>query len=382
MKKRIALLVILALVLTAIFSACNSVTATKIIPRWNDGESYEYTVSLGDFAASGNNYFNSYDMGERGIYYKDFVVRAGETFNSLDEVRPLRVYGTYTLTIKQQDEYDVVTTKQSLLVSYTAQNGKIQLVENDLVELNAELKKLVVNQDADSVTLKSESETMVKFVHNEKQTPVESYTKMNGFYIGKTNQEASAYEISTVYNYEEKRPVAETTLSVNGGGKQTISETLKGQSAGSFIDSNQLFMYARSIDKSSTSFQDNPNVYVYNPFDQSMQVASFAFTREVNAMLNDSTHENFLTKLPTIGVLIDGMPFLLQENAPNFKEKFPDLFDEVGNGPDSVYFGGFTYAKHTPVRFRVGFLSYELSSYPDELYNTLCKTVATPEKAQ
>ena len=369
MKKKIALLLFLALALTTIFTACNSPDATKIIPRWStDGESYVYNVTLADFAESGSTYFNWYDH-DGAKYYKDFVIRVGEPLESMDEVRPISVTGTYTLTITHlaEDKYDRVETVQDINVSYALEGGKIKLGNNLFAELTAELNALVVANDGNRVTLKSTTETMVEFNRNDdgKQAPRKSRTEVNGFYIGKVHQEASHYEMTTTYTYESKSTTVESELKRWTGDEvktEKITNTLKRYTTGKFIDSNQLFMYTRSFDKTASSFQDNPTVAVYNPLTQEMQTASFAFTSAQNARLTNDNAELY-AKLPTVGVVVGGMPFMLQESAPN-------MLDENNKGADRAEYGTEWYAKHTPVRFRVGYISFELQ-YEDELWNAL-----------
>lgn len=353
MKKKFALLILLALALTAILAACNNPDATQIIPRWStDGETYVYNVSLADFAESGNSRFTSYsDNGE--TYYKDFLVRVGEPLDDLDEVRPAAVTGTYTMTVSHltDDKYDRVETKLELLVSYLYENGKISVGKDKWIELSAELAA-VGEVTGKHITFDSTTETMVEFNRHDggKQAPRKSSTKVDGFYLGKSHQEISAYEIATEYDYSGKKTVAKSELKM-GGKTDTISETLKRYGEGSFIDSNQLFTYTRSFDKTSTSFQDNPSVAVYNPFNQQMQSASFTFTASANAVLTRANEQPLYAKLPTVGVAVGGMPFMLQESAPN-------MLDQKA---DRTQYGEDWFAKHTPVRFRVGYISYELN---------------------
>ena len=380
MRKRIALLLILALALTAIFAACSQTAVTKIIPRWDAEESYVYTVSLCDFNPSPNatTRFRLYQNVADGEYYsKDFVVRTGEPFDSLDEVRPASVTGTFAVTVtRSENGFDTVTTEQNVSVTYATQDGKFMFDETPLAEVSDELKA-IGKVTKDSITLTSVTKTTVTFSHDAKQAPVSSSTEVNGFYVGRAHQEVSNYKVSTTYNYEGKRPVAEITLEINGE-TQTVEDTLKGYSQGSFIDSNQLFMYARSFDKSTGSFADSPSVTVYNPFNQTRQSASFSFTATQNALLTNAGDELF-TKLPTLGIVVGGMPFMLMESVPTLKDKLPDKFDAVGNGPDSAFFGSDPYAKHTPVRFRVGYISYELASYDSELWEALKAPATTAE---
>ena len=381
MKKKIALLLLLALALTLVLAACKQTEATKIIPRWDEkGESYEYAITLADFntAEDAKTHFNQLrNTDDDLIYYKDFVVRTGEPLNDMDEVRPTAVTGTFKLTIAPTtaDKYDTVTTEQYLELTYENKDGKL-IDQNVLVELQK--SGLVVAQTGSSITLRSTTETKVVFKHDDRQAPKESWTKVKGFYLGKTHQEVSIYEISTTYNYEGKHAVAEIKWNND---TDATSYTIRRNTEGTFIDSNQLFTYTRSLDKSSTSFADSPSVSVYNPFNQTLETASFVFTASANAVLTDNSRgengEQIFAKIPTVGVVVGGMPFMLQESVPNLKEKMPDLFNEVGNGPDTAFYGPDPYAKHTPVRFRVGYISFELTSYSDEIWNTLKATVST-----
>lgn len=384
MKKKIALLLLLALAMTVILAACGGNTdPTKVIPRWDEktSETYEYTISLSDFdlTADGSissGHFKATSVGEEK-YYRDFDVRLGEVFDSLDEVRPTSVTGKLVVTISHPDDkYDLLETKQEMELTYDNTSGK--LIDSEVLA-EMESKGLVVSDNGTAITLKSTTETSVEFRHEENKTgqnkigqvPRRSSTKVVGFYIGKVHQEVSIYEISTEYDYQDKNTVVTSTLTKDGK-TDKLENTLKRRLEGSFIDSNQLLTYARSLDKSSKSFQDNPSVTVYNPMTQTMQTVTFSFSPSANAILYDQTRNaQLFVKIPTIGVVVDGMPFMLQECAPNLKEKLPDLFDSQGNGPDTTYYAGFAYAKHTTLRFRVGYVSYELTGYETELWDAL-----------
>lgn len=378
MRKKIALLLLLALALTAVFAACSQPAETKIIPRWAAQESYQYTVSLADFSSADSAYPFKWYGGQQDPYYKDLPI-AGESFSNADEVRPTAITGTLTLTIvRGLDEYDTVTTEQNISATYATQDGKLVLGDNATMDI-ADALKSKGTLSANSLTLESYTKSTVTFSHDAKQAPRSSSTEVRGFYVGKAHQEISEYTVSTTYDYEGKRPVAKIVLTVNGGETTEHEDVLKGYSEGSFIDSNQLFTYARSFDKSSGSFANSPSVTVYNPFNQTKQNASFAFSPSANAVLTNG--ENVLyAKVATLGITVGGMPFMMTMNTPSLKEKLPDVFDAVGNGPDSVFFGQNPYAKHTPLRFRVGNISYELTSYNDELWNALTATTLVTEQ--
>ena len=358
MKKKIALLILLVFALTFAFAACKNPDPTPIVPRWSkDGESYEYVISLADFATGENptTHFEPH-LKNNDPYFKDFDIRTGEPINSLDQIRPLSVSGTFTLTISPQSDEDdlhqTLTTEQVLNATYNSADVTIPLEE-------LQEKGLFVGTDAENktITLTSTTTTMVEFERTKKQTPKKSSTEVNGFYIGKENQEISSYKISTEYDYSnKKRTVAKIKMTSGDETKVDESVTIKRYTAGTFIDSNQLILYARSLDKTSTSFQDSPNVAVYDPFYQKMQTTTFVWTPEANAVLtNPKTEEELFTKVPNLGIVVGGLPFMMMTSAPSF-------LDENQEGPDSEFFGVANYAKHTPLRFRVGYLAFELKA--------------------
>lgn len=361
MKKKLALIILLVLAVT-LLASCRNPDATKTIPRWSENaeeEVYEYNVTLADFAQSGDTRFTKYSHND-AAYFKDFAIATGEAMDSLDEVRPKALDGTYSIKITYNEETkrNTVVTSMDINVTYEYKDGKIKIADNtwvDLIDSIANNTKLVVATDsvANTITLKSTTATMVEFAHNEKQAPYQSSTNVNGFYIGKTHQEASSYDVSTEYDYEGKNATAKITLALNGGQPSTDEYTIKRYTEGSFIDSNQLFTYARSFDKTASSFADSPNAAVYNPMDHAMHTANFVFTPSANALLTNDTAQLYV-KVPTLGVLVDGTPLMIQIAAPN-------MLDEKGKGSDRVQFGASWYAKHTPLRFRSGYMSFELN---------------------
>lgn len=359
MKKKLALIILLALALTTLLASCSQPDKTPIIPRWSENaneEIYQYTISLADFAESGNTRFAAHAHNDVA-YYKDFAISIGEAMDSLDEIRPTAIDGTYSIAITYDKSTDcnTVVTSMEMHVTYEYKDGKIKIGNEQWLELIPELRNpesdfVNIDTAANTITLTSTTDTMVEFKYKEKQAPQKSGTTVDGFYIGKTHQEKSSYEISTVYQYEGKNAVAKVTLSLNGGQATTEEYTLKRYAEGSFIDSNQLFLYARSFDKTSSSFADNPTVAVYNPMNHEMQSASFAFTASANAMLTNGS-DHVYAKVPTLGVSVNGNPFMLQIAAPNM----------VKDKNDRAQYQATWYAKHTPLRFRVGYVSFELN---------------------
>lgn len=361
MKRKLALLTLILLALAIALTACTQTKATEIKVRWDtDGEEHVFAITLADFSSSGG--FNSYTH-DNATYYKDISIYNEVLANDsdkLDEVCPQLVTGTYTLSIKPSRDgtsFCEVSATQVLYAMYQ---------DSDLGNISSELQKLVVTGDgnplgdkAGCTTLKSTTETWVKFENQPSQQPIESSTKVNGFYIGKTFQGASQYEISTKYNFDGKRPVATVTL--NDG--EAVEYDLPKNSTVNIIDSNQVLIYLRSLDKSSTSFQDNPSVYVFDPYTHVGQTANFSLVREQNLRLTDmsraSDDNTLYTKLSVVGVTVGGNAFMVAENLP--ERINAQGLDQLVNGN----------AKYTTVRFRVGYLAFELASYDDAIWNGL-----------
>lgn len=367
MKKKIALLILTLVALTAILTACNSV-ATTIVVRWNESEDYTFNISLADFDTSENatGFFKKY-LYENATYYKDLAISAQEvaSLTTADELRPENAGGTYTYSLRRSSgtSQGEVTAKQTLYVQY-----KTETLQS--FECWDELKKdFAVAADSEEnpftnheglTTLKSITETSAKFADDTNQRPVSSSTKLNGFYLGKLHQEISKYEVVTEYDFDKN--VAKVTVTENGVEGEVKEQKLSVAKSRNFIDSNQILTYLRSLEKSATSFQDNPTVTVYNPLTNATAIASFNFSYDQKVVLNNNG-ENFYTSLNAVGVNIGGMAFMMQENLPDrLASKDKDVYNTVGDTK---------YSKYTTVRFRVGYCSYELDSYDQDVLTAL-----------
>ena len=341
MKRKLALLILMILALSIALVACNGKEATEIAPRWQRDEEYTFNVNKADFSS------------------KDTLMN-GETFADKDEIAPLNAKGTYTLKIEQAGDTWKVTTKQVLYVQYA--KSAIQLSDEDLAKVSVTDSTLFQNPEGiETVVLKSTSDTEVVFENDKKQTPISSKTELHGFYIGLAHQEVSGYVAETTYDFSDKRPLATVSIKLDSDEEAATYEKKFGRNA-SFIDYNQLLLYARSLDKPNGGFQDNPSVTVFNPYTRNTATASFALSKETSTLLTDSVrNETLWAKLDAVSVSIDGALFMQQINLPNLKSLNIDILH-----------GGASYAdkpKYTTVRFRVGYLSYELSQYDDVIWN-------------
>ena len=369
------------LALSVVLVACGQSKETTIRTRWEQ-ETHVFKITLADFNGKSNN-FNTYGADGKpttnGKYYKD-IAFAGE-FNNWDEIRPVDVSGTYTLTIKPSDDgsaYCVVTTSQVMYVKYKLKTDTDSGVDFDKYsELRSvevtdvkEYTNAGLTKEEDTTILKSTTETYVKFENNNKQKPLESRIVVDGFYIGKENnskdklgqkaQALTSYKVETEYDYSGKKPVAKITKD----GKLIEYNKFSRNSAGTFIDSNQILMYLRSLDKSSNSFQNTPSISVFNPYNQTLQLATFGSTYKVNVVLTDTSSDSVLaTTLTTASVTIGNNAFMMQENLPDYlklDDKQLDVHQAV-DGKESMF---------TTVRFRVGYFAYEIDySNPDNLIN-------------
>lgn len=366
MKRKLALLILMILALSAVLVACNQAETTKIEIRWTSDE-YTFNITLADFVGTGNE-FQYYPDGD-DTYRKD-VAMLGENFSTMDEIRPLDVDGTYTLSIQKaaSDNFWTVTTNQTIYAQYNKSDVENSANWTDLQKIqitDADITSLTPFED--TVILKSTTTTEVLFKDTTDQTPISSKTEVDGFYVGKANQQVTQYTVKTTYDTSGKRPIA--SISVNDADPVEY----KFARGAKFIDSNQMLMYIRSLEKSYTEgFPSSTAVTVFNPYTQQTQTAAFGLTYSANMILTDSKRAatdgdtqqatEVHTSINLVSVTIDNMAFMQQENLSN-KLKSVDLLPGASQNSDK--------AKYTTVRFRVGYLAYELETYPDSVWNAL-----------
>ncbi len=250
------------------------------------------------------------------------------------------------------------TTTQTLYSQYrTEYLSKLSIWE--------QLQPLVVATDAAEnpfknheglTTLKSTRNTEVVFVNTAKQQPKSSKQDVDGFYLGKEHQEITKSTVVTKYEFTKKK----LNVNVSVDGKATDYK-LNYNANVNVIDANQALLYVRSLEKTTTSFQDSPQVKVFDPFSHTLLNGSFSFTYGANTLLDYSGAENAIcATLNSVAFVVDGSVYLMQINLPdNVKDKDNKMLDVIKTASTS-------YAKYTTVRFRSGALSYELAEY-DEL---------------
>lgn len=350
--KKLSVILLLALSLVLTLSACSSTEKTYTSPRWKN-EIHTFKVS-------------------KAILENTTVVRDGVTYikepgassyepnvNQADEVVPQDISGTYVMkiSVNETDKTCTFSTEQILFVQYPASLLQGSSSWNTADEKGNKLSDKVVAQDSSDypferdeayITLKSVTTTKVVFHNDAYQRPISSENHVDGFYIGKTAQTVSKYDLATTYEFNEKNKVS---ITVNGE-KQTASGTF----AEKFIDANQILLYVRSLDKTSSSFQDSPTVSIYMPQADKIVKASFVFTYACNTTVADANGEDAYVKLNAVGVVIDGTALLTQLNVPdtvNADKKYLDSIPNVGSSAD----------KYSTLRFRSGIYSYRLADW-------------------
>lgn len=348
MKKIIALALLLVLTL-GVFAACSSVATTEKKVRWEDNESWSYDISLCDF--------NSSMSTTSGTYYRDFLY-SGELNplgDQLDRIAPTDLSGTYTITLSTANDRTTITTTQTMFATY----------EKETIDTD-KLEDYIDSQTDTHYTLKSTTDTEVVFLTGVAQTPVSSSTTANGFYVGKQYQGASKYSVQTTYNVGKKSTTATTTID---GGEPITTEI----SATNVIDNNQVLTYIRSFDKKTSGFQDSPNVMVFDPLTQTTKKMSFVYNASQRFCLEHTfdgatKSEQVPTIVNRLDVLMDGMSFMTQVNLPDLTEKG---LDRIGTDVMGEYI-----PQHTILRFRVGFVSYQLTDYVTDAIATAIRDTA------
>ena len=381
MKKKFTLLVTLLLALSVLLTACgNNAKETKSTVRWNE-ESYTYHVSLADFE------YGVETDAETKVYKEKSMT--GEVFSSLDEITPFAVDGTFSMQLTKAGDVWTVTTQQTLYVMYLdVQVGgrlisEIEELKGLIVEdyasvapslVEAASKKETTSEgealsenDASSenevskIVLKSTTSTSVSF-KNETQRPKESHSEVDGFYLGQAHQQATSYELKTVYDYSGKRPMA----NVYRDGSETATQYKLANNI-TVYDSNQLLLYVRGLEKTQSNVQDNPSAQFFYPVTGETVTANFTdFKYESPSVITDKNRdpEEKTVNLNRVCVALGGMAYMAQENIPDY----------VSGNIDKTK--GDTY-KYTTVHFRVGYLSYELAQYTESQWENLGKETET-----
>lgn len=370
MKKFALVLLIFMLVLSFGLVACGKAEATARVARWSDGERYVFNITK-----------TNYDAKEDDKKYISEYLIKGEDPNLMDEIVPDDLSGTYIMEIAVDKDKQVCTfhTKLTLVALYhtyyndVPQQIKDQLAEAGLLISQTEMRETWFDEEAYGQAIMSTTETTVQFNNDKSQSPISSTKQYNGYYFGKSKQEVSASNIAVDYSKLSKNKV---TVTVDGN-KQ--SREIKYNSATDFIDANQLMLYMRSLEKTEDSFQDSPSVQVYDPIYDVVRTATFSkvsnafktflsYKHEVAVGEEGSNTTQMVTEtvkaqLNCFAAVIDGQVFMVEMDLPatlNTKEN-----------PLNVYKGASaTYSKYTTVRFRTGFISYQLADYDGMLQDT------------
>lgn len=378
MKRKYALLLMLILTLCVVFAACSTPTATDKKIRWEkSGEKHVFNISLVNLDTISA---NTQIYGDTTYYQDALIVAAESSFIGVnDQLAPLNASGTYTYEIGAYNEGNcTVTTEQILYTQYPtekladllkdAQWATLNVTGTDEDPFKDTAVTTVAEQNNQTATLKSVTKTSVTFKW-ETQEPVSSINEVDGFYIGEVHQEISKYKTETVYDFTAKRPTATVTL--NDNKDETVVTELAKNSAVTIIDANQLLTYARSFDKSSTSFQDSPSAYVFDASTNKVLTANLKtrFEYDFKAILTDNTKQQTqaLTSVNLMGISISGYPYMIAENLPDTL---------VAKDLDTIVIAGDKTPKLTTVRFRVGYLAYELASYDSALWQALTAQAA------
>lgn len=372
MKKRIALLLFALLVLVAVFSSCNRAAATNHPARWEENESYTFNITLADFEtdSSKTDLFKQHtvpvindDGTEKQIScYKDSEITQEKILMSgMDEVRPVDVKGTFAMDLVfDTSDTRKLTTNQVLYSQYETKT----LQDLDCLE---ELKDYDVTDKEENpfddnngrTTLKSTTVTWVIFNNKSSQQPVKSVKENTGFYIGKIHQGKSNYKVETTYDFDNRKITVK-----KDDGEATEKKINNGVAC---IDASQILLYIRSLDKTSAGFQSTPSVTVYEPVTDTMYTATFALNREFNAILNNNG-ENVGAKVHCVTVAVGNRPFMTQFNLPDLTK--------TGENEQSLDFlptqnASAKECKFTTVKFRSGWISYELSKYDANWINAI-----------
>ena len=344
--KKISLLALLLIVVVLTLTACGNTPTTRAEIRWKDEEhTFVIRKKLSDDTII-KQYFTYYNREPEATTYEPDVEK-------LDEIMPDDVSGTYTMKISVNGNTCTLKTNQTLYASYPSATLKSFDVWNTPDKSGKTLSSFEVEAGSAEdpfnmtgwTTLKSTTETEVVFQNDATQRPLSSKNKVEGFYIGKTAQTISCYELETKYTWDDN----DVTITVNGE-----SQSTDGRYSEKFIDANQILLYVRSLDKTAESFQDTPSVSVYMPKEDKVVTASCLFTYDCDATVWADGKE-LCVRLSAVFVVVDGVALLTQLNIPDKVSDGTNL-DYIPKSDSDLY-------KYSTVRFRSGIYSYHLADF-------------------
>ena len=359
--KKFAFILLLVLALALGLTACNQTSPTARVTRWYNQEHYEFAITKADL-----------DSAAQGGYAKEYTVRGEANPKEIDEVAPEDISGTFVMDINVNDKLCTFTTEMTLVSLYShdyynklADSLKDQLNQAGLIVSDDEMRNVWFDDTADGVAIKSTTTTSVTFQNDKAQRPTHSEKVINGYYFGATTQEVSASKVVVDYNLDKNK------VSVAVDDNKAVEKDVKFNKNADVIDSNQLLLYVRSLEKTESSFQDNPSVQVYDPIYNVVRTASFSmtyacqtyisYTHEKTTGEEDNPQTTVVTepikaKLTCVAVVIDGQVFMVQMNLPasiNNKDSGLDVMKDASS----------SYNKYTTVRFRSGYKAFELVDY-------------------
>ncbi len=363
--KKLSLFLLLILALCLTLTACSQTVSTEIIARWEDGEEYVFEITKADWDYA--------PIVVNGNEYEKYPRSAYESISSSkDELVPEDIAGTYSMKLTKTDAKFTLTTEQYLYVQY-ADSALEKLDLANLAE-NADWKEFVVeNSDENCPLQQKEGYTIllshdlstVVFEQSAAQRPLYSTNKRDGFYIGKTHQETTHYDLETVYDWENSK------VTVSENGVEKYSEKLSASEK--FIDANQILLYVRSLDKQSDKFQDSPSVQVFSPVAGGTYKASITyFQYTCYALLEDENDNDVPVVLNMVSVVVDGSFLLTQFNLP----------DTVNNDAplDALMDASGDQNKYTTVSFRSGLINYELQNIDADILAAITENSAAEEE--
>ncbi len=343
--KLTALLLVVISLLTFTLVACQQQKTSNPAIRWEDSESYTYNITLqADDETKLQQTYND------KVFYNNLQLWTG----SEDQLKPQAVSGTYTTTITTEGDNVTLTTLQTLQETHKLPSEPIEALLNLLSE--EQKAKIVVKQTDSEIVLQSVTETKTVFKKEATQTPVSSYKKIEGYYVGKVHSEPTFVEVTTTYE----------------GTKATVDKTMNGEntkqentvSASKFIDATQIYLYARSIDQSA-SFQATPTFAVYDPITNTTVTMELTLSTGYPILLN--TSKDYPYSVVNAMGLSTSTGSVLAYMYTNPKDTMISSVSTTGLN------------KFTTVKFQSGYLVYELQSYTEEQQEQLKYVVASSE---
>ena len=327
--KTISLVLVLTLVFTLV-AGCTPTAPTYSYTRW-ENETLVYNISLANYETVKET------IGDTTTEYtQDYNIYAD--LPNYDKIVPTDVNGEKVVTISklagETVTYKMTTTIEAVeIYDKSVDNGQFDLVKTFETTSSVGLKTVITNET----------------VFDEGFNPISSSRDVLSCYVG--NQHKEQYSYTLEVEYENK---VATISFVDRIANETKTATFDGSIYSFLLDSDQLLLYARSLDQSDSAFQGTVSVATFDAL-------ACVLNPNANPVVNITFNLARSVKRAVFNNAEDIWYFVKVNEMSLFHTNFGYYIYNTCNDVDGIQLGTTgTRCKYSTVKVQEGYWVYEL----------------------